>query len=73
MAPLPAGIRVDVSVSCPGGQPGEELRADPLLVSLEKWTESCTWGPTDCSSPGSFWLGDFRQDLKPSVLWLLCL
>lgn len=39
MAPLPAGIRVDVSVSCPGGQPGEELREDPLLVSLEKWTE----------------------------------
>lgn len=36
MAPLPAGIRVDVSVSCPGGQPGEELREDPLLVSLEK-------------------------------------
>lgn len=35
-APLPAGIRVDVSVSCLGGQPGEELREDPLLVSLEK-------------------------------------
>ena len=44
MVSLPAGIRVDVSVSSPEGQPREELRADSLLVSLEKWTESWTRG-----------------------------
>ena len=47
MVPLPAGIRVDVSVSSPEGQPREELREDSLLVSLEKWTESWTRAPTD--------------------------
>lgn len=42
-----ASIKVNLFVSSPARQPGQELRADNLLVSLEKWTEPWTWCQTD--------------------------